>query len=64
MLIQVASVDVQRRRLTVHRFDHVPVAMADAGHVVVYVEVAAAVDVKQPDAFAAHQVQRVVVEQR
>ncbi|MNS70781.1 hypothetical protein D3C72_1041290 [compost metagenome] len=38
--------------------------MTDAGHVVVDVEVAAAVDVEQPDAFAAHQVQRFIVEQR
>ena len=38
--------------------------MTDVRDVVVGVEIAAAVGVVQPDAFAAHDVQRLVVEQR
>ncbi|MNL11063.1 hypothetical protein D3C87_1318840 [compost metagenome] len=64
VFIQVAGVDVQRGGLAVHGLGHVRVAVTDAGHVVVDVEVAATVDVEQPDAFAAYQVQRFVVEQR
>ncbi|MNE87284.1 hypothetical protein D3C80_1844700 [compost metagenome] len=56
--------DIQGRRLTVHRLDHAGVAVTDAGHVVVDVQVALAVGVEEPHTLAAHRVQRFVVEQR
>ncbi|MNF04728.1 hypothetical protein D3C80_2043130 [compost metagenome] len=47
-----------------HGVGDVGVAVADAGHIVVHVQVTATLDVEQPDAFATHQVQGLVVEQR
>ena len=45
--VQVAAVDVQRRLLARHRLDDVRVGVTDAGHVVVHVDVAAAVGIEQ-----------------
>ena len=56
--VQVAAVDVQRRLLACHRLDHARVGVTDAGDVVVHVDVAAAVGVKQVDALAADDMQR------
>ncbi|MCY1399501.1 hypothetical protein D9M71_145580 [compost metagenome] len=64
LLVEVAGVDVQLRGLATDRCNHVRVAMADAGYVVVDVQVAPPLHVEQPHAFATHQVQWVVIEQR
>ena len=63
VVVQVARVRVQRRRLARQRGDHVRMAMPDRGHVVVAVEVAPAVRVEEPGALAAHEVHGTVVEQ-
>ena len=62
--VQIAAVHVQRRLLTRHRLDHIGVGVTDAGHVVVHVDVTAAVGVVEVGAFAADDVQRRAVEQR
>ena len=62
--VQVAAVDVERGLLARHRLDDMGVGMTDAGHVVVHVDVAAAIGVEQVHALAADDVQRLVVEQR
>ena len=62
--VQVSRVRVEHRRLARDRLDDVRVTMTDVRDVVVRVEIAAAVGVVQPDAFAAHDVQRLVVEKR
>ena len=62
--VQVAAVDVQRRLLACHRLDHARVGVADTGDVVVHVDIAAAVGVKQVAALAADDMQRMLVEQR
>ncbi|MCY1401174.1 hypothetical protein D9M71_162860 [compost metagenome] len=64
LLVEVASVDVQLRGLAADCFNHVRVTMAHTRNVVVHVQVAAPVHIEQPHTFAAHQVQRVVIEQR
>ena len=62
--MQIAAVDVQRLRLCVHGLDDVGVAVADTGHVVVHIQVAAAFGVEQPDALPARDVERILVENR
>ena len=57
--VQVAAVHVQRRLLACHRLDHTRVGVTDAGHVVVHVDVAAAVGIEQVAALAADDVQRI-----
>ena len=61
--VQIAAVDVERGLLARHRLDDMRVGMTDAGHVVVHVDVAAAVGIEQVDALAADDVQGRVVEQ-
>ena len=61
--VQVAAVDVERGLLARHRLDDVRIAMPDARHVVVHVDVAAARRVEQIHALAADDVQGLVVEQ-
>jgi hypothetical protein len=60
--VQVAAVDVQRRLLARHRLDHGGVGVADAGDVVVHVNVATAVGIIHAAALAADDVQRMLVE--
>ena len=60
--VEVAAVDVEGLGLSLHRLDDVGVGVADAGDVVVEVEIAAAVSVVQPDPFAAHDVDGVLIE--
>src|SRR5438093_4492789 len=55
---------VQGRRLARQRSDHVRLTMTDHWHVVVDIEVCATRSVVQPDAFAAHDVQWLVVKER
>ena len=62
--MQVAAVDVERSLLPGHRLDDVGVGVTDTGHVVVHVEISAAVRIEQVDAFAPDDVQRRIVEQR
>lgn len=61
--VQVARVGVEHAGLAGNGLDHVRVAMADRGDVVVGVEMGPALGVVQPHAFATHRVQRRVVEQ-
>ena len=61
--VEVAAVHVQRGLLGGHRLGHAGVAMTHAGHVVVQVEVAAAVRVEEFHAVASHEVQRLGVEE-
>ena len=63
VVVQVARVRVQRRRLAGQRGDHVRMAMPDRGHIVIAVEVAPPIRVEEPGALAAHEVHRAVVEQ-
>ncbi|MCY1425730.1 hypothetical protein D9M71_415250 [compost metagenome] len=63
-LVEIARVDVQRRRLFGHGRHHPRMAVADAGDVVVDVQVALAIRVGQPDTCTLHQLQWLVVEQR
>ena len=60
--VQITRVRIERGGLLAQGFDHVRVAVANGRHVVVAVDVFAAVHVPQPAARAAHQVQRLVVE--
>jgi hypothetical protein len=62
-VVQVARVGRQRPHLAADRLGHRGMTMAERGDVVVDVEVAAAFGVDQPDAVAAHDVQRVFVHQ-
>ena len=61
--VQVAAVDVERALLAGHRLDDSGVGVTDTGHVVVHVDVAAALGIEQVDALAPHDVQGRVVEQ-
>ena len=63
-LVQIAAVDVQRGRLAADRLHDMRMAMADAGHVVVHVHVAPPALVEHGNTFAAHDVQRLAVEER
>lgn len=62
-LVQVARVRVELRRLAGNGLHHLWMAMADRCHIVIRIEVALAVGVVKPDAIAAHDVQRLLVEQ-
>ena len=59
--MQVTRVRVQRRCLVAQRFDHLRMAVPHRDHVVITIEIFAAVGVPQRRARAAHQVQRLVV---
>ncbi len=63
VVVEVAGVGVEKARLRADRLDHSGVAMADRCNVVVAVEQAVAVGVVQPNALAAHEMDRVVVEE-
>ena len=63
VVVQVARVRVEGRRLPRKRRHHVRVAVTDRGHVVVAIEVTAPVRVIDPGALAAHQVHGTVIEQ-
>ena len=62
-LVQVAGVGVQSRRLLRDGLHHLGLRMADRGHVVVSVQIAPTRGIEQPHTFAAHQLQRLFVEQ-
>jgi hypothetical protein len=62
--IEVARVDVERARLARERIDDVRMTVPDTRHVVVDIEVFATLAIPQPNAFAAHEMQRPVVEER
>ena len=62
-LVQITGVGVEGLGLFADGFDHVRMAMADMGDVVVNVQVPAARCVVQPDAFAPDDVQRRIVEE-
>ena len=60
--VRVAGVGVERRSLPRDRLDHMGVAVADVGHVVVAVQVPAAVAVPDPDPLTTDQRHRLIVE--
>ena len=62
-VVQVPAVHVQRGLLGRHGLCHAGIAVTHAGHVVVHVDVAAAVRVEELDALASHDVQRLGVEE-
>jgi hypothetical protein len=62
--VQIARVGVQRCDLPTDRFDHARVAMPDMGHVIVAIEISLAVRIPDPDAFAPHQMHRLVIKRR
>ena len=61
--VQVARMRREQRGLPLDRRHHRRVGMADVRHVVVDVQVRATLGVEQPDARAAHDVQRLFVEE-
>ncbi|CAH0287427.1 hypothetical protein SRABI106_03429 [Rahnella aquatilis] len=63
IFMQITGVRVQRGCLTHQRFQHMRMAMANGRHVVVDVEITAAISVIHPHAFAAHQMHWILVEQ-
>ena len=62
--VQIPAVHVEGRLLGRHRLHYPGMGMADAGNVVVHVDVAAAAGIEQIGALAAHDVQRLAIEQR
>ena len=63
-LVQISRVQVQCRGLTGDGVDHMWMAMAHVRHVVVGIQIAAPVDILEPYALTAHEMHRLVVEQR
>ena len=60
--VEVAAVNVEGLGLSLHGLDDVGMGVADARDVVVEIEIAAAVSVVEPDPFAAHDVDGVLIE--
>ena len=63
-VVQVTTMHVEGRHLARHRLDHVRVTVTDARHIVVHVDVSAAIRPKQRHPLAAHDVHRFLIEQR
>ena len=63
-LVQISAVHVEGGLLARHRLDDGGVAVPDAGHVVVHVDVAAAIGVVDVRALAADDVERLAIEER
>jgi hypothetical protein len=61
--MQIARVRVEPCCLPRDRLNNMGVAVADAGHIVIGVEVRISVAVIEPHAFATHEVSRLFVEQ-
>ena len=64
IVVQVAGIGVERRRLLRHRLHDGRMGVADVADIVEAVEIGAAAVVDQPDAFAAHELDRLVVGDR
>jgi hypothetical protein len=63
-VMQIPTMDVQRCHLRTYGSGNTRVAVADARHVVVHVDIAPTIGIKQPRPLPAHDVQGIRVKQR